>query len=51
IIDKYSNETLAAGMVEEILTHEDKARVYTQAEIELNAYIRKNYPEWECKKI
>lgn len=36
IIDKYSNETLAAGMVEEILTHEDKARVYTQAEIELN---------------
>ncbi|EAL1709602.1 sulfate adenylyltransferase subunit CysN, partial [Campylobacter coli] len=41
IIDRYSNETLAAGMVEEILTHEDKARVYTQAEIELNAYIRK----------
>ncbi|HEB7547541.1 TPA: sulfate adenylyltransferase subunit CysN [Campylobacter coli] len=51
IIDRYSNETLAAGMVEEILTLEDKARVYTQAEIELNAYIRKNYPEWECKKI
>ncbi|EBF6045937.1 sulfate adenylyltransferase subunit CysN [Campylobacter coli] len=51
IIDRYSNETLAAGMVEEILTHKDKARVYTQAEIELNAYIRKNYPEWECKKI
>ncbi|EAH9788927.1 sulfate adenylyltransferase subunit CysN [Campylobacter coli] len=51
IIDRYSNETLAAGMVEEILTREDKARVYTQAEIELNAYIRKNYPEWECKKI
>ncbi|HEH4741113.1 TPA: sulfate adenylyltransferase subunit CysN [Campylobacter coli] len=51
IIDRYSNETLAAGMVEEILTYEDKARVYTQAEIELNAYIRKNYPEWECKKI
>lgn len=51
IIDRYSNETLAAGMVEEILTHEDKARVYTKAEIELNAYIRKNYPEWECKKI
>ncbi|EHT7405591.1 sulfate adenylyltransferase subunit CysN [Campylobacter coli] len=51
IVDRYSNETLAAGMVEEILTYEDKARVYTQAEIELNAYIRKNYPEWECKKI
>lgn len=51
IIDKYSNETLAAGMVEEILASEEKNRIYTQAEIELNAYIRKNYPEWECKKI
>ncbi|EOG5729480.1 sulfate adenylyltransferase subunit CysN [Campylobacter coli] len=51
IIDKYSNETLAAGMVEEILASEEKSRIYTQAEIELNAYIRKNYPEWECKKI
>ncbi|CAM2805802.1 sulfate adenylyltransferase subunit CysN [Helicobacter burdigaliensis] len=51
IIDKYSNETLAAGMVEEILENEENTRNYTQAEIELNAYIRKNYPEWECKTI
>ena len=24
---------------------------YTQEEIELNAYIREKYPEWECKEI
>ena len=26
-------------------------KVYTQAEVELNAYIRKNYPQWNCKEI
>ena len=51
IIDRYSNETLAAGMIEEILGTKSENRIYTQAERELNAYIRKNYPEWECKKI
>ncbi|EGO0810455.1 sulfate adenylyltransferase subunit CysN [Campylobacter lari] len=51
IIDKYSNETLAAGMIEEILDCKEKLRIYTQEEIELNAYIRENYPEWGCKKI
>ncbi|MDY5616834.1 MAG: sulfate adenylyltransferase subunit CysN [Helicobacter sp.] len=51
VIDRYSNETLAAGMIEEILDAKSENRIYTQAERELNAYIRKNYPEWECKKI
>lgn len=51
IIDRYSNETLAAGMIEEILGTKSENRIYTQAERELNAYIRKNYPEWECKQI
>jgi sulfate adenylyltransferase subunit 1 len=30
---------------------EEEKKVYTQAEIELNAYIRKNFPEWNCKAI
>lgn len=51
IIDKYNNETLAAGMIEEILQTNQKDKIYTKAEIELNKYIRKHYPEWECKKI
>ncbi|QPM43535.1 sulfate adenylyltransferase subunit CysN [Campylobacter hepaticus] len=51
IIHKYSNETLAAGMIMKILDSKQDQKIYTQAEIELNAFIRKNYPEWECKKI
>lgn len=51
IIDKYTNETLAAGMIDEIHATQQKQIIYTQAEKELNAFIRKNYPEWECKKI
>lgn len=50
LIDKYSNQTLAAAMVQEILD-EDSQRVYTKAEKELNAFIRKHYPQWGCKKI
>ncbi|EAJ2073406.1 sulfate adenylyltransferase subunit CysN, partial [Campylobacter jejuni] len=49
--DKYSNETLAAGMIIKILNSQQSQRIYTQAEIELNAFIRKNYPEWGCRKI
>ena len=26
-------------------------KIYTQTEIELNAFIRKNYPQWNCKAI
>lgn len=51
IIDKYGNETLAAGMIIKILNSQQSQRIYTQAEIELNAFIRKNYPEWGCRKI
>ena len=38
-------------MIEEILDCNEEIRIYTQEEIELNAYIRKKYPEWGCKKI
>lgn len=51
IIDKYTNCTLATGMIDEIIKDSKTKRRYTQAEIELNAYIRKNYPEWEYKRI
>ncbi len=30
---------------------EEKTREYTKAEVELNAYIRNNFPEWEAKEI
>ena len=53
IIDKYSNNTLGAGMILEsaISSTSKKTKQYTKAEIELNKYIRENFPEWECKAI
>ena len=50
IVDKYTNETIAIGLIFEIL-EEIKQREYTETERGLNAYIRENFPEWECKKI
>ena len=56
IIDRYTNTTVGAGMIvssvtNEVQDQEESIKEYTKAEIELNAYIRKNYPEWECKEI
>ncbi len=51
VIDKITNHTVAAGMIIDASHKEERKRVYTEAEIELNAYIRKHYPEWGCVKI
>ncbi|MFA6789688.1 MAG: sulfate adenylyltransferase subunit CysN [Arcobacteraceae bacterium] len=55
IIDRYSNTTVGAGMIVDSvasdLDEETKIKEYTKAEIELNAYIRNNFPEWGCKEI
>ncbi len=52
VIDKITNHTVGAGMI--VGTSAKSAsskRAYNRAEIELNAYIRKHYPEWGCAKI
>ncbi|MFA9373199.1 sulfate adenylyltransferase subunit CysN [Poseidonibacter sp.] len=55
IIDKYTNATVGAGMivssVDGFAHLEEEKKTYTQAEIELNELIRRNYPEWNCKAI
>jgi sulfate adenylyltransferase subunit 1 len=51
IIDRYTNETVGAGMIVGIVKESISSKVYTKAEIELNTYIRKHYPEWGCKEI
>lgn len=55
IIDRYTNNTVGAGMIISSIirdsSHVPLVREYTKAEVELNAYIRKNYPEWNCKEI
>ncbi|MEA3314788.1 MAG: sulfate adenylyltransferase subunit CysN [Campylobacterota bacterium] len=54
IIDRYTNETVGAGMIISSIIGESQNKLdkeYTQAEIELNKYIINNFPEWECKEI
>ena len=55
VIDRYTNVTVGAGMVSQItlngVVQKVHHREYTQAEIELNGYIRKNYPEWNCVEV
>lgn len=53
LIDRLTNVTVAAGMVTHALdgTGEQPMREYTEAERNLNRYIRENFPEWECKPV
>ncbi len=55
VIDKLTNNTVGAGMFERAIigqsSKQEIIRQYTKAEIELNAYIIRNFPEWKCKDI
>jgi len=51
LIDKISNNTVAAGMIVGEATKHVKKRVYTESEIALNRFIREHFPEWGCKAI
>lgn len=53
LIDRLTNVTVAAGMVEQVLDAVDgaAAREYSDAERNLNRFIRENYPEWGCKAV
>jgi sulfate adenylyltransferase subunit 1 len=56
IIDRNLNNTIGAGMIVDVSRRDyenslAEERKYTPAEIELNAFIRKNYPEWGCSDI
>lgn len=56
VIDRMTNTTIGAGMIVDVSRRDQhnslfEDRHYTQAEIELNAYIRQHFPEWDCKAI
>lgn len=51
IIDPTNNLTLACGMINNIDPVISYKKAYSIQEIELNKYIRKNYPEWNCIDI
>ncbi|ORT51894.1 sulfate adenylyltransferase [Vibrio sp. qd031] len=52
VIDRHTNVTVGAGMVASIAGEADQnAREYSAAEKELNAYVRKHFPEWGCSEV
>ncbi len=52
VIDRITNETVAAGMITKINTMAKKhKREYIKEDIELNEYVRKKFPEWQCLSI
>ncbi|MGR5120705.1 sulfate adenylyltransferase subunit CysN [Vibrio astriarenae] len=52
VIDRHTNVTVGAGMVSNVTSStEEAARVYSRAEKDLNAYVRKHFPEWGCSEI
>ncbi|MEZ9946498.1 sulfate adenylyltransferase subunit CysN [Vibrio breoganii] len=52
VIDRHNNVTVGAGMVESVSNEaNEQGRIYSQAEKDLNAYVRKHFPEWGCEEI
>ncbi len=56
VVDRISNNTVGAGMIVGVSRRDEtvsklSSKVYTDAEKALNAYIRSNFPEWECKEV
>ncbi len=52
VIDRLSNATVAAGMVQQTeLDNTPSTMRFSQQELELNAYIRKHYPHWQAIDI
>ncbi|MEZ9006721.1 sulfate adenylyltransferase subunit CysN [Vibrio sp. 10N.247.311.59] len=52
VIDRHNNVTVGAGMVESVSNDaNEQGRNYSQAEKDLNTYVRKHFPEWGCEEI
>ncbi len=53
VIDRITNNTVGAGMIVGVSRRNTEAitKEYSDAERELNAYVRKHFPEWDCKAI
>lgn len=54
VIDKYTNATLAAGMILSKSTQVNTSspvREYSAFEKDLNALIRQHFPEWQCRSV
>jgi len=53
VVDRMSNNTVGAGMIVGLSRRDtgETSKTYSQAEKELNAYVRKHFPEWDCRAV
>ncbi|MDH5932353.1 sulfate adenylyltransferase subunit CysN [Vibrio splendidus] len=52
VIDRHNNVTVGAGMVASVSDEKaEEGRVYSPSEKDLNAYVRKHFPEWGCAEV
>jgi len=53
VVDRISNNTVGAGMIVGLSRRntEEVTKSYSEAEKDLNAYVRKHFPEWDCRII
>lgn len=56
VVDRISNNTVGAGMIVGVSRRDEDAakladKSYSDAEKELNRYIRTHFPEWGCKAV
>ena len=56
VVDRITNNTVGAGMIVGVSRRDEDAKKiagknYTDAEKALNTYVRKHFPEWNCKEV
>ena len=51
LIDRLSNLTVAAGMIENVLAKQQQTGNFSEFEVEFNALVRKHFPHWQALDI
>jgi sulfate adenylyltransferase subunit 1 len=51
LIDRLSNLTVAAGMIEQVLQSQTKQSNFSEFEVEFNSLVRKHFPHWQALDI
>ena len=53
VVDRITNNTVGAGMIVGLSRRStgEVTKTYSEAEKELNAYVRKHFPEWDCRIV
>ena len=53
VVDRITNNTVGAGMIVGVSRRNtgEVSKIYSEAEKDLNAYVRKHFPEWDCRIV